>query len=474
MKKFTILLFISILFLSTVLASEPVITMTTTDKIGSIISFVLKSETDNTNFQIDFGDGVLIDKTIGTNETTIEGPLVGSQTIKIYGENIIYLNCRQCQLTELDVTNNIALTSLNCRDNQLSTLDLSNNKLLNDLYCSNNQLTNLDLNTNMALTYLYFANNQIKNLDVSTNSALRELVCSDNQIGYLDVSTNTALTKLACDRNQLTMLDISKNLDLEYLFCYRNQLTNLDLSKNTSLKLVYCDNNKLSYLDVSKNMALTDLTCGNNQLTTLDVTNNTALTTLNCFSNQFNFNSLPLQNILYYAYSPQDSMLLDETINIGDTLDLSSQLSVNGNTTTYKWKTQSNATLVLNTDYILFKGKTVFLKPQAEKVYCEMTNATFPSFIGINSFKTISIKVSSPTLVNKTISQDIDLYTLKKNLYIDLPGNALISVYKINGKMILTTPVFKGKNIIEIPFSDIYLVRIKLNNVIITRKIIVQ
>ena len=40
------------------------------------------------------------------------------------------------------------------------------------------------------------------NLDVSNNTALTDLECNNNQLTSLDVSQNTALTYLYCDGNK--------------------------------------------------------------------------------------------------------------------------------------------------------------------------------------------------------------------------------------------------------------------------------
>ena len=62
-------------------------------------------------------------------------------TMKIYGENVTYLNCNYLQLTSLDVSNNTALTELYLIDSQLTSLDVNENIALTWLNCANNQLT---------------------------------------------------------------------------------------------------------------------------------------------------------------------------------------------------------------------------------------------------------------------------------------------------------------------------------------------
>ena len=86
------------------------------------------------------------------------------------------------------------------------------------------------------------------------------------------------------------------------------------------------------------------------------------------------------------------------TISTGTVLDLGSEYLVNGNYTVYTWKTQSGTTLQTGTDYNISNGKTVFLNTQADSVYCEMTNTTFPGFISSNVLKTTCIKVTDPNL----------------------------------------------------------------------------
>lgn len=115
---------------------------------------------------------------------------------------------------------------------------------LEKLDCKNNNLTRLDVSKNTKLTKLYCEFNQLTSLDLSKNTALTKLDCALNPLTSLDVSNNTALTYLDCNYNQLTGLDLSKNTALTKLGCHDNQLTSLDLSKNTALDTLDCSGNK--------------------------------------------------------------------------------------------------------------------------------------------------------------------------------------------------------------------------------------
>ena len=162
---------------------------------------------------------------------------------------------------ELDGVTELYVAYANIKD--LTGIELFPN--LEKLDCKNNNLTRLDVSKNTKLTKLYCEFNQLTGLDLSKNTALTELNCQVNQLTSLDLSKNTALTKLDCALNPLTSLDVSNNTALTYLDCNYNQLTSLDLSKNTALTKLYCALNQLTSLDLSKNTALTILGCSGNK-----------------------------------------------------------------------------------------------------------------------------------------------------------------------------------------------------------------
>lgn len=75
------------------------------------------------------------------------------------------------------------------------------------------------------MNYLTCFKNQITELNLSNNSALTTVICSKNQLSELDISNNTALTTLVTRGNLLTELDLSDNSTLTTLDCSDNQLT---------------------------------------------------------------------------------------------------------------------------------------------------------------------------------------------------------------------------------------------------------
>ena len=101
-----------------------------------------------------------------------------------------------------------------------------------------------------AITELNCRENNISSLNVSNNNALTVLICDENNMSSLNLSNNAALTMLNCDENNLTSLDVSNCTDLMILNCYDNQITSLNLSNNAALTSLHCYNNQLLCLNV--------------------------------------------------------------------------------------------------------------------------------------------------------------------------------------------------------------------------------
>ena len=140
------------------------------------------------------------------------------------------LNCRDNQLTELDVSNNSELKSLDCRDNQLTELDVSNNSELESLDCYENQLSALNVSNHQALKTLSCSwNKPLSALDVSNCPALKTLSCEVTHLGALDVSTDPALEELYCGSAHLSVLVLGNHPNLMYLNCSENRLTSLNI-----------------------------------------------------------------------------------------------------------------------------------------------------------------------------------------------------------------------------------------------------
>ena len=95
-------------------------------------------------------------------------------------------------------------------------------------------------------------------------------------------------------------------------------------------------------------------------------------------------------------------------------------------------------------------GATKFLKTDLGKVYCEMTNPSFPEFTGDNVFKTTEVEVAeAPTNVVASFTTVADgnngevIFTGTKtsSLYIDWRGDGTEYIeYPINGENYMAYP----------------------------------
>ena len=131
--------------------------------------------------------------------------------------NLLYFDCSDNELSQLDVSQNQGLKVLNCGSNHLRQLDVSQNKNLEDLNISGNQLEYLDVSQNTKLVLLSVNSNSIEALDLSNNLKVRELRCLNNPLVELDLTGNPGLIALFCHNNPLRWLDISVNNQMEYL-----------------------------------------------------------------------------------------------------------------------------------------------------------------------------------------------------------------------------------------------------------------
>ena len=181
-----------------------------------------------------------------------------------------------------------SLTSLDCRNSEITSLDLSHNTALKKLSCGNEYYPDLviDISKNTALTWLDCSYTAMKELDLSKHTELEYLKCGHNKMERLDVSNNMALKTLICYVNELTELDVSKNIALVELNCSNNKLTSVDISKNPVMRELACEGNNLAYINFGDSPVLEELECQNSQLTELDLSKCASLHSLNCRTNQ--------------------------------------------------------------------------------------------------------------------------------------------------------------------------------------------
>ena len=401
MKKYLHLFLFALLSISAQAQLTPAITLTA-EVDGNQREFTFAVADTPHTLQIDWGDGTLVEteeipvNSDGWTYQSVYGTPVGNGEIKIYGDGITLFYCSSrvdgAQITALDVSGAPMLDELVCNTNSITTLDLSSNTALTDLTCSNNPIAVLDLKANTALTSIEATNMQLESIDLTN--------C-------------TALTTLRLNDNRLTDIDLSANTELASLYLLDNQITDIDLSKNTKLTYVSLNNNLLTSVDVTACENLGSFFCMNNLLTEANFENVTK--SVNIRGNNFTLATLPVANSTSYFYDQQKPMQIAETIGVGETIDLSEQNNITGledgpQATTYTWITVKGDTLKAGSDYTEEAGKFTFLAEQ-DSIYCAMETKAFPSFTGVNAFKTTTVTVTDGTAVPTpaiTLTAEVD------------------------------------------------------------------
>ena len=252
-----------------------------------------------------------------------------------------------------------------------------------------------------ALDYLRCENNQLTSLDVSQNTALEYLECNNNGLRSLDVSSNANLITLICNSNELTELIVSSNTALEILASYDNQLTELIVSSNPALEILTCNSNNLTTLDLSSNTNLEILSVDNNQLETLDIRNeNNASITYFIATNNPNLSCIFVDNA---DYSSTNWTTIDPAATFVEDEAACSALSVG--------------------DHAFELGLSVYPNPTSDIVYID-GNYT--------QLKVVVYDILGKQLMNKSITNSIDISQLEKGVYIlQLSDGAKLTTQRI-------------------------------------------
>ncbi len=171
-----------------------------------------------------------------------------------------------------------ALITLDVDRNNLTQLNLSNNIALETLSANQNDITSIDLSQNVNLQFIDLGANQLTALDVSANTALTRLDCPANDIAALDVSNNISLQILEAFETDIASIDLSANVNLEKLRLYKTDITEIDVTNNPLLNELRIDNTDVSTLDITNNVQLDWLKVNGSLITSLDLTGLTVLT----------------------------------------------------------------------------------------------------------------------------------------------------------------------------------------------------
>ncbi|MBE6994143.1 MAG: leucine-rich repeat domain-containing protein [Ruminococcaceae bacterium] len=250
--------------------------------------------------------GTLTDEIIATITTLdVSNSHVSSLEGLEFLTDLKTLNAANNDLTELDLSGNLYLTSVDCHNNDIADIDLRSAARLRSLDCRGNEIDFLDLNwapyltdavlnsdptiSNGTETYIHGSNKLA--IDAETEFELagtgvpimyrtfpdpvfREAVRSFDvrKDGYLDPGDiRLAGDIIVPDRGIKSLKGVEYFPGISTLDCSGNLLTELNVSANTVLRHLYCQSNQLTSLDLAENFALLDLDCRFNSISDLSL-----------------------------------------------------------------------------------------------------------------------------------------------------------------------------------------------------------
>lgn len=347
-----------------------------------------------------------------------------------------------------------ALTAINVKDIPMYSADVTASPTLAFLNLVNAGLYSIDLSWNRCLTSLNLSGNNFSTLSLAgangnyAKNILSDINLSNNNLSELTLNDMRAVRNLNISNNQLSTLDLS----------FGDYVENIDISNNlfTDINLGYC-------------ACLKSFKASNNQLTSITMPEVNVLEYFACDNNYFTLATLPSRGNIAeesFIYAPQADY---QIATKGPCTDLSSQNIVNDIQTTFTWKDNNGKVLTEGVDYSITNGLTRFINTNAGNIYCEMSNASFPAFIGENAYKTTSIEVAGmPTneiasfhTINEGDSVTLSLAAAKAGtaVYFDWSGDNNVTQYVLDDTYRIFGALTKGNKEVKVytyePTEDI-------------------
>ena len=474
-------------------AQKQTVRMKTLKPLGDDITFVVNASA--CGLKVDWGDGVTTEVQHAPHISPllkIEGKVQGESIQLLCDENLTFLDCEQCELTELDLQGARTLHSLYCAHNELTALDLRKMHHLVDLDCSYNELKKIILtsyDSKKAGDDLPL----IERLDISHNNfassynwhlpSIRQLNISGNKFTSIYINDVT-LQFLNFSDNQLRgNLNLEKLVNLQSLLTYNNQHTVLTLyNKGEKVQQLFCDSNKLQSLDLEQATGLKDLSCSENGIKQLLMPVKMDLSSLNVSGNCLDFSVLPSKRTApeYLSFMPQepfgftdvDGIMfkdnvpyapLSESWSRRHCIDLTSQGTLIGKhyDAEYTWysvredgsvneMTQRKSPSGTE-DFYFNRGKTAFFIPY-KKAYVKMVSKSYGYAI-----KSVPIAIGDDvtaiehiTLANGGIKIEV------KPSHLLFTGNGSVTIFTPAGKCVWRG-IIQGREQVELP-KGIYIV----------------
>lgn len=307
--------------------------------------------------------------------------------------------------------------------------------------------------TNLAdVPAITVVNAGLDTLSLPASDKVTELKVSGNNLKDIDLTKYPNLRYLAVNSNQLSSIDLSPCANLQVAYIANNQISSVTIN-NPLLWNLDAGTNRLTSLSLQGAPAMYQLWVNGNRLSTLDVTPCTDLHVLNVQGNRMKFSTLPPSDGVYasnYSYALQDS--IEVTCDNGK-VDLSSEASVNGTPTTFRWfvgkpETDENnelqgEELIADDEYTIDNGVTTFkLTDTFDNLVCIMTNDRFPKLVQ----RTAYVKFAPSAGISTTNEAGSPLISVDNGkVSIHAADQKQAYVYSVDGQLIAKVRLVNGE-----------------------------
>lgn len=315
------------------------------------------------------------------------------------------------------------------------------------------------------------ANTQIDSLSFNGYPSLTTLSVYSNMLEYLQLKDLPVLGSVVCNKNVLPKLEIKDLPMLKSITCDNNPMTSFSITDCPLFNKLYINNTLVRVLDLSDCGVLGSLKANDCELVSVQlspIAMNSSLSSLDLRNNNLTLSSLPAKpaklSVTANYYAPQREFVIPKSMATGDMIDMSSHLT--GKTpdseaaSTLVWLTLFEEELEENSDFMLKDGVFTFLTPNADSIYCVVSNPAFPLFKGEDAYKTNKtlISVADGIEARKNISSRI--YTNGKTLTV-IPNSGkaeFIMIFDITGKIVAKATV-SDEFTYTVPTAGIYLIK---------------
>lgn len=279
-------------------------------------------------------------------------------------------------------------------DTEVKVLGYENEDYIGVFSLSNSKLKEADFSglTNIYALTLENTGLQLEKLKFPVSKDIVELNLSGNSLDGVNFDYYENLISLSMENCGIGKLDVSRLKNLQRLVLNGNRVKDLKMDNPMMWELALCSN-ELTDVDLSNVPNLEQLWLFNNKLTSLDVSGLEKLRFLWIYHNYFKLTTLPRVKSSYVSYQYFDQIPWD-VVPDGNVVDLSEQLMIGVNRTTYRWFRGdlyyddygeiAGDEMTEGVDYTEDNGVFTFLKDQ-QNARCLLTNIAFPDIVYVTT-----------------------------------------------------------------------------------------